>query len=172
MAHCKYRKRLAPLLVLLLVACGCARPNFNEFSLARCGLVVQLPGEPKEDRGVAFNHTRYTARAGNSTYVVSCHDFAANLLMTANADHMLAAAVQRTMNDAGATLDSQMIIEFDGNPGRDFEGSKTIDGQHAVVRARAYLVGNHLVQTTVLGVRGQMSAADVETYLDSLKLLK
>ncbi len=162
----KYRKSLVPLLALLLVGCGCARPNFKEFSLARCGLVVQMPSEPKEEIDTALGIMRYTARVGNSTYVVSCND------VSANTDQMLHVAVQNTMDNVGATLDSQMLIELDGNPGCDFEGSTMIGGQHVVVRARAYLAGNRLIQTTVLGVRGQVSAADVATYLASLKLLE
>ena len=53
------------IVALALVACGGMRGCFREFSLARCGLVVQMPGEPTEEIDAALNITRYTTRVGN-----------------------------------------------------------------------------------------------------------
>ncbi|NJM40962.1 MAG: hypothetical protein HC853_09410 [Anaerolineae bacterium] len=163
---------------LTLAACDHARCRCEEVLLASCGVVVQVPSDSKEATSVvktadvATNTTHHTTRFDESVYEVRCSDLAGRMANSLNADDVLRAAVQDTLERSGATLDSQMLIELHGYPGRDFEGSAPIDGEPVFVRARAYLVGNRLIQTTVRGVRGQVSVADVVRYLDSLTFLE
>jgi hypothetical protein len=174
----KTLRLFAYLFVVALVACNHRHCGFESVVLASCGVVVQMPGNMQHAASVAkaadvaINVTHHTARFGESVYAVSCNDLAGTMASSFDADDALHAAVQDTMVSTGATLDSQMLIELDGHPGRNFEGSATMDGQPVFVRARAYVAGNHLIQTSVQGVRGQASAADVVRYLDSLKFLE
>jgi hypothetical protein len=166
------------IVVIALAACGGSQPKSKEFSAAKCGLIVQLPSEPKEESRTAnasggpLAITLYTLTQGNSIYVVSCNDFPTDQVAAANKDRVLDNIGQGAMTNIGATLDNQTSVNLDGHPGRDIVGRATIGGQNAVVRARVYLVGNRMIQALVLGIKGQMSDADMQTYLTSLKLAK
>ena len=165
-------------LAIALAACGGARPTLREFSADKCGLTMQLPSEPKEETRTAeaadgpLVITLYTATTNNSAYVISCNDFPTDQISSADLNRILDNAAQGSMSNIGATLEDQKVITLDGHPGRDILGRTTIGGQDAVVRARVYLVGNRMIQTMVLGAKGQMKDADMLTYLTSLKLVK
>jgi hypothetical protein len=175
------KKRIAPFFVLAtmmtLAACGSAKPSLKEFKLPGCGLTMQLPNQPKHETrtanaaGAPLKITLYTTTAGNSAYVVSCNDFPTDQVAAANLGRLLDSVGEGAMSNIGATMDSQVAIELNGHPGRDIVGRAKIAGQDAVVRARVYLVGNRMIQTLVMGAKGQMSDEDMTNYLSSLKLL-
>ena len=173
-----FRSLFLSISLTILAACGGSRPSPKIFAADKCGLTVQLPSQPKEESrtanaaGGALVITLYTLTEGNSIYVVSCNDFPTDQVAAANKDRVLDNIGQGAMTNIGATLDNQTSVDLDGHPGRDILGHATIGGQNAVVRARVYLVGNRMIQTLVPGVKGQMSDANMQTYLTSLKLAK
>lgn len=176
-------RRLVPLFVVAMLAisvtaCGGAHVTFEPFSLANCGVSLLMPSQPDEEKraaqtaGATLHSTVYTATVGNSIYVVACNTFAKAPMRGANVNTMLDDAAQGAMRNMDAALDSQMLIELDGHPGREVIGTAHFAGQSAIARARVYVVGNRLIQTLVVGTRDRLSEGDAARYLSSLKLLK
>lgn len=171
----KARVLFASMAVLALVACN-AKPEFKEFNAAKCGLTVLMPGEVKEESrsteasGMTLDFTLYTATVGNSAYLISCNEYPADLMTSANADDVLDSALDGAIGQIGGTVDGKQSITVDGNPGREVSGTAKISGQDAVVKARFILVKNRLLQAMVLGAKGQIDAADMSKFVESVKI--
>lgn len=171
----KARILMASLVAVALVACN-AKPTFKEFNAAKCGLTVQMPGEAKEESksteasGITLNFTLYTATVGNSAYLISCNDYPEDLMANANIDDVLDGALEGAISQIGGTIENKQAITVDGNPGREVSGTAKVSGQDAVVKARFIMVKNRLLQAMVLGAKGQIDAADMTKFVESVKI--
>ena len=169
-------KRLRPFLVLVLglvvPAAALAEDAWQEVRIDGAGFAVSMPpGDlktldrpPKDDD--EGTHLAYVT-AGETMYFAACIQFKPGTIGPLNAFFLLEGA-HLTAEDPGDKLRSERRFEFDGHEARE----AIVDtGGGDTNTLRAYVVGDRLLATMVLGPKGSDAGAATKRFQESFRLL-
>jgi hypothetical protein len=176
MLHPNVSKRLRLLLFFVLglavPAAAPAEEAWQEVRSAGAGFVVSMPpGEleifdrPPEDDTDEGTHLTYMT-AGETTYFAMCIQFKPGTLGPLNA-YFLLEGTHFTAEEPGDKLRSERRFEFDGHEAREAIVD-TGDGDTNTLRA--YVVGDRLLATMVLGPKGSDASAATKRFQESFHL--
>jgi len=164
------------LLVTMLLASCTPKANWQEFQGPEGDFTIQLPGTPKEEVQVVNSQAGeikvhlFNVPLGNFAYVVAYSDYPADLVTSMGAEDLLNGARDGAVSNTGGKLLDESPVEIDGFPGR-FLKVQSPDGS-GIAQARMYMVGNRLYQIFVASPKADQDSEDIQSYLESFKLLK
>jgi hypothetical protein len=162
----------------LLTGCEEAIPSsaWKEYKLAEASFSVKLPGPPTERKstlklppGNADQHT-FSSSGNGSVYKVMYVDYPDSPMRMMDPDSVLDNVCEGSAEALSGHVSKMRTISLDANRGRDFV-IETSDGKPSVY-CRYYMVNNRLIQMMAIKKQSVKSAADINVFLLSLKLLK
>jgi predicted Ser/Thr protein kinase len=154
-------------------------PDWETFTPAGGACSVRLPGRPSTEKKVEqtangpVERTEYNLRAGPFHYNLSYADFPGRLFLGPDAEKALDAARDGAVNAVkgqGGRLRESRRVELDGFPGRDVVIEVGDGARLVLVRCRLYLVKQRFYQLTIAADAAEISRAEVDYFLDSLRL--
>lgn len=163
----------------LLLASGCGRAEFKEYTSAAGNFKVQMPGSPKEESqsakaptGETMNLNVASVQQKDGVYVVMWSDLP---IPAGESEKDIQTRLDGSRDGAlrninGKLTDEKKITIGDKHPGRDIQAD--LPNGKGSLRARIYLVGTRLYQVMVVGTSSWVSSADALKFLDSFALTK
>jgi hypothetical protein len=166
--------------LLLILVLGLAQPAaalagdaWQEVRIAGAGFVVSMPpgdlktfDRPPEDDTDEGTLLAYVT-AGETMYFAACIQFKPGTIGPLNAFFLLE-GVHLTAEEPGDKLRSERRFEFDGHEARE----AIVDtGGGDTNSLRAYVVGDRLLATMVLGPKGSDASAATKRFQESFHLL-
>ena len=166
--------------VLALTACGMlAPPKPKLLTSEGGGFEIMTPITLKEETQNApspignITVHMYSGERDNSAYVVGYSDYPEALIKMSPADTLLDGARDGAIKSFHGKITEEKKITLDGNPGREFNVDARLKEKiDANMKARIYLVKNRLYQVLVVGEKGKLSTADMDSFVESFKLVK
>jgi hypothetical protein len=132
-----------------------------------------MPNKPQEQtqnqKDVKLNIV--AAEVGPSAYFVGYADFP-NKVQESEIQTGLIQSVKGAMTNLQGEIKTDKETKLDGYPCRDFDGVGKIDKVEINIKGRFCFVENRLYQVFALGDKTKISAADVDKFIESFKLLK
>jgi len=136
---------------------------------------VHFPGTPETgkevvptDLGDLDMFTVMYEASYDKVFMVAYTDYPAALVDESNAEVLLDGAKEGSLGSFGISMPSfEESITFDGHPGKYFEAS----GNDMHVSYKLILVENRLYQLVILQIGDPISESDVESFIDTFKLL-
>jgi hypothetical protein len=150
--------------------------EWQEFSSEEGGFSVLMPGTPRENvqrtgaPGSSIHHASFQVKFQASSYVVSYSNLDREMLGIESPSEFLANTMDVALDVMNAQLMTQQDIALDGNPGKAFSATATIEGVETAIEGRYYLVEDRLYQVLAMGHEGSVSEADKQKFLESFKL--
>jgi hypothetical protein len=174
--HVPKRLRLLPVLAFALAVAvpvaASAEEAWQEVRIAGAGFAVSMPpgdlktmDRPPEDDDDG-THLAYV-KAGETLYFTAYIQFKPGMVGPLNAFFLLE-GVHLTAEEPGDKLRSERHFEFDGHEARE----AIVDtGGGDTNTLRAYVVGDRLLATMVLGPKGSDASAATRRFQESFRLL-
>ncbi|HSE31531.1 MAG TPA: hypothetical protein VLA93_08125 [Pyrinomonadaceae bacterium] len=137
---------------------------------------LQFPKKPasdvKEVDSVVGKLTMYTYAASSSTvtYMASFADYP-NVPEANRQMAVLDAVRDGVVSKLEARIYDETRISMEGNPGRQFLMTKTVDGSELIYHWRIYLIGRRLYQVAAAYYKRDSQSRELPKYFDSFQLL-
>ena len=154
-------------LMIALLAGGCGKPEWKEFSSAEGKFKVLFPGTPKSEKRAAgpMTLTAHGAEVRNGVYMVSYGD------LPAGSPFDYSKSIQGMAGPWGGNVLSETDVTVEGAKGKGFEMEVT-SPRKGYATGRIVVINGRLYQIFALGSDMRASNADVQKFLDSFKLIK
>lgn len=160
----------ALLFALALSAPALAAEPWREFKPPDGGFAVKMPGQPKlEQQRVEGTNTAtniYGIQQGSRNFVVSYHEYPADIIKRTSADKLLTGVERNTAEAVKGTVRADRNMVIGGHQARE----AVIDSGTQTMKARYVLAGNRLYQVIFTGEKGSENGRDVATFLNSFRL--
>jgi hypothetical protein len=160
----------------LVAACG---PSWQEVSTPDGGFRILMRGDPRiEKRDVdtpigKITGNWYATELQESVFGVGYSDYPTQIVSGMAPQEMFTTVRESWVKRINGKLqgDGTDIRLEKAHPGMEFIARGQLKGHDVYLRGRLYLVGNRLYQVIVFGRRDTLPLSDVNTYLDSFKLV-
>jgi hypothetical protein len=156
-------------IVVLMLVCGCGKPEFTEFRCAGGRFTVQMPGTPREQQQSVAGMTlkSYTVENWTGAYAVAYADIPweygdLGSKMTKLLDGAENGMIQNVNAKLLRSSDTKLANKY---VGREVKAELPNKG---LVLARIYVINRRLYQIVVTGTREWVTSADATKFLDSL----
>lgn len=167
-------KTLAALLLVLLLLPACSAREWTPLTSAEGGFRVEMPGEPAREVLTVntaigpIELTTFALEERERAFVVSFADYPEEHVRARGPAELLDGARDGAVANLQGRLLTELLIEHEGHPGREFRIE--VPGGTATSQVRMFLVENRLYQMVVVTPREQAFSEDVARFLDSFGL--
>ena len=154
------------LAVLLLPLSGCNKLSFKEFSSPEGKFSVLMPGNPdKKTQSVeGLTVVGYGVEVRNGAFAVFYAD------IPPGRPFNLSGGIKGAVAPYGGSVLSEKDYTFEGATGKEFEADAK--NPKGYLSGRMFVINNRWYQVVAMGGNARLSNSDVQTFLNSFKLLK
>jgi len=151
---------------------------WKSFSPPNGGFSILMPSMPTESRlmqdtamGKIFVSS-FRLHMKNMAYIVSYNDYPEVYVGRSNINVFFAGVRDGSVGNINGRVLTQHNISISGYPGLEYV-AEFMFKRHgdSTIKTRIYLVNNRLYQVSVIGMRGELSVAQQNKFLNSFKLL-
>jgi uncharacterized protein YceK len=163
------------LTALFMTGCGAKlkeyRSKSGNFSVKAPAQLAEQPQTVHTSSGKTEAHT-YLAESDGILYVAAYSVFSDEIISQGTPEEFLNNARDSML----ASINGKLVLEtrksLEDYPGRELVvDMKMVDGTDGVMKARLYLVKNHLYQLMVMADAEEANAETITQFLDSFKLI-
>ena len=163
----------------LISIIGWGWQEWKTFSSVSGGFSILTPGTPIEKQlmqetpmGKIFV-TTFRINSKSSSYFIGYNDYPDDFIRRSNINGLLDGARDGSIGNLNGRLLTQHNISVNGYPGREYVAEFMFKKPgDSTVKTRAYLVNNRLFQISVMSIKGEVSVAQQNKFLNSFTLLK
>lgn len=163
------------LLAVAFALAACQQMPAKNYTSREGNFTIGMPATPKEDvqkvesRSGTVTIHQFAVEHDNRAYIVYFADYPTGLVKPGMEQKLLNAARDGAVSNTHGKLLKERHIKLMGKyPGRELT-VLTSDGK-VIVKDRMYLVGDRMYQVLVSAQKDQISAPEVDKYLDSFQL--
>jgi hypothetical protein len=166
---------IALLASALVAGAAAGQGVWAEFRSKEGRFVCSMPGKPEYQKSTSptkigpIDTHLFTAQAANKAYVAGYSDFPAALISQSDPKKLLDGGRDGAVARVGGKLVGERQMKIGSYAGREI----VVEAQRPrplVLKQRMYLVGNRLYQVVAVTPKEEARSADVDRFLDSLKV--
>jgi hypothetical protein len=174
------RRIVGFLLCSVIFAAGCAGSPAEpkEFKSASGGFSILVPATMEESTQDVVNADGtlvlhgFVGGSETKRYIVGYVDYPDESVKTTGVEALLARSRADLIGTDGATVIAEKSISLDGNPGLEISFDSGVNtNPQLTIKTRIYLVGNRLYQIMVAVPKADVETEEINSYLQSFKLL-
>jgi hypothetical protein len=163
------------IVVFVILVFSACQNSWKEFQPTDGGFIVLMPGTPTYEKLTSntvigpIDTNMYMFSGKKYMYAVGYSDYEDSIISNYSTEYMLNTKRDATIDNLQGKLLSELIIEKDNNPGREWRILSA--NEKYVFTIHVYIVGHRVYQIEITSAKEDLYSNDIAYFLESFKLI-